>query len=77
MEQLILKVRFITDLWNYLQELHTLVGNLFERMSKIQSNLVEIKETMKDWSVQPLFERREGKKVRQSIIELMTMYDNV
>ncbi|KAJ8736094.1 hypothetical protein PYW08_006750 [Mythimna loreyi] len=50
------------DLWNYLQELHRLVGNLFERMSKIQDNLVEIKETMKDWSVQPLFERKEGKK---------------
>lgn len=53
------------DLWNYLQDLHTLVGNLYERMSKIQENLVEIKAVMVDWSGQPLFERKEGKKVRQ------------
>lgn len=57
------------DLWNYLQELHRLVGNLFERMSKIQDNLVEIKEVMKDWSLQPLFERKEGKKVGNTLIE--------
>lgn len=45
-----------------MQELHTLVGNLYERMSKIQDNLKEIKEVMKEWSVQPLFERKDGKK---------------
>lgn len=53
-----------------MQELHRLVGNLFERMSKIQDNLVEIKEVMKDWSAQPLFERKEGKKVRYSMKSL-------
>ncbi|KAI5645013.1 dynein heavy chain and region d6 of dynein motor domain-containing protein [Phthorimaea operculella] len=50
------------DLWNYLQELHTLVGSLFQRMSKIQDNLIEIKEVMKVWATQPLFERKDGKK---------------
>ncbi|CAH0405196.1 unnamed protein product [Chilo suppressalis] len=50
------------DLWTQLQELHTLVGNLFERMSKIQENLREIKTVMKEWASLPLFERKEGKK---------------
>ncbi|CAG9581722.1 unnamed protein product [Danaus chrysippus] len=50
------------DLWNYLQELHRLVGNLYERMSKIQDNLKEIKTIMKSWASQPLFERKDGKK---------------
>ncbi|XP_038207715.1 dynein beta chain, ciliary [Zerene cesonia] len=50
------------DLWNYLQELHKLVGSLYDRMSKIQDNLQEIREIMKTWSSQPLFERKEGKK---------------
>lgn len=53
----------ILDLWNYLQELHTLVGNLYQRMSKIQENLREIKSVLKVWSSLPLFERKEGKKV--------------
>lgn len=46
-----------------LEELHKLVGSLYERMSKIQENLKEIKAVMRDWSGQPLFERRERKKV--------------
>ncbi|XP_049878702.1 dynein beta chain, ciliary [Pectinophora gossypiella] len=50
------------DLWNYLQELHTLVGNLYQRMSKIQENLKDMKSVMKVWATQPLFERKEGKK---------------
>ncbi|VVC95211.1 unnamed protein product, partial [Leptidea sinapis] len=50
------------DLWSYLEELHKLVGNLYDRMSKIQDNLKEIKSIMKAWSSQPLFERKEGKK---------------
>lgn len=32
-------------------------------MSKIQANLREMKATMKTWTTQPLFERKEGKKV--------------
>ncbi|XP_041975803.1 dynein beta chain, ciliary [Aricia agestis] len=51
-----------SELWNCLQELHTLVGNLYQRMSRIQDNLKEIKNTMKSWSSQPLYERKEGKK---------------
>ncbi|XP_045488493.1 dynein beta chain, ciliary [Pieris rapae] len=50
------------DLWNYLQELHKLVGSLYDRMSRIQDNLKEIKAVLKTWSTQPLFERKEGKK---------------
>nr|XP_026486610.1 dynein beta chain, ciliary [Vanessa tameamea] len=50
------------DLWNYLEELNTLVGSLFKRMSKIQDNLKEMKIIMKTWASQPLFERKEGKK---------------
>lgn len=55
----------ILDLWNYLQDLHTLVGNLYKRMSKIQDNLKEILAILKSWSSKPLFERKEGKKVSQ------------
>ncbi|KAL4716849.1 hypothetical protein ACJJTC_012660 [Scirpophaga incertulas] len=50
------------DLWTQLQELHILVGNLFERMSKIQGNLREMKTVLQLWSSHPLFERKEGKK---------------
>ncbi|XP_028172090.1 dynein beta chain, ciliary-like [Ostrinia furnacalis] len=50
------------DLWTQLQELHTLVGSLYERMSKIQENLKEIKAVMREWATKPLFERKEGKK---------------
>ncbi|CAG9135931.1 unnamed protein product [Plutella xylostella] len=50
------------DLWNYLQELHKLVGNLYDRMSKIQDNLKEMKSDLTVWSNLPLFERKEGKK---------------
>lgn len=32
-------------------------------MSKIQANLREMKAIMKTWTTQPLFERKEGKKV--------------
>lgn len=46
-----------------MQELHTLVGNLYERMSKIQENLKEMKHVMIEWASEPLFERKEGRKV--------------
>lgn len=58
----------ILDLWNYLQELHKLVGSLYQRMSKIQDNLVEIKAVMSTWSSQPLFERKDGKKVNNTFL---------
>lgn len=57
---------FVVDLWSYLEELHKLVGNLYERMSRIQDNLKEMKLILTVWSNQPLFERKEGKKVREN-----------
>lgn len=58
-------------MWNYLEDLHKLVGNLYERMSKIQDNLKEMKSVMREWSTQPLFERKDGKKV------LKVLFSNV
>ncbi|CAH2050780.1 unnamed protein product, partial [Iphiclides podalirius] len=70
------------DLWNYLEELHKLVGNLYQRMSKIQDNLKEIKSVMKVWALQPLFERKEEKKVdirpfRQALLNTVRKWGNM
>ncbi|KAL4716976.1 hypothetical protein ACJJTC_012787 [Scirpophaga incertulas] len=50
------------DLLAHLQELHKLVESLYERMSKVQENLRKIKSILEEWSSQPLFERKNGKK---------------
>lgn len=67
---------FCLDLWNYSEELHKLVGNLYQRMSKIQDNLKEIKMVLKVWATQPLFQRKEEKKVNIENIYFTNMMRN-
>lgn len=53
----------ILDLWEKLQDLHTLIDSLYKTMHKVQNNLKKIIAVMNDWSGQLLFERKGGKKV--------------
>ncbi|XP_077291064.1 dynein heavy chain at 93AB [Arctopsyche grandis] len=50
------------DLWNYLQDLHTLVGSMQKRLQKTQDNLKEIRTIMSSWCKVPVFERKQSKK---------------
>lgn len=52
----------ISDLWDYMVKLHTLVGNLQQHLQKSQENLSEIKDLLVPFARQPLFERKDGKR---------------
>lgn len=49
-------------MWDYLNSIHKLVGNLQKRLHDTQENLSEIQNTMAAIGRQPLFERKDGKK---------------
>uniref|UniRef100_H0X4M8 Dynein axonemal heavy chain 17 n=1 Tax=Otolemur garnettii TaxID=30611 RepID=H0X4M8_OTOGA len=50
------------DVFQYIQEMREILYNLQNRMQKAKQNIEGISQTMKDWSANPLFERKDGKK---------------
>lgn len=53
---------FLSDLWNYIINLHSLVKNLQDNLTKCQENLNNIKAVLIPFARKPLFERKDGKK---------------
>ncbi|XP_028375908.1 LOW QUALITY PROTEIN: dynein heavy chain 17, axonemal [Phyllostomus discolor] len=57
-----------TLFWNsdgvfeYIQEMREILHNLENRMQKAKQNIEGISQAMKDWSANPLFERKDNKK---------------
>uniref|UniRef100_A0A2I3TJ66 Dynein axonemal heavy chain 17 n=1 Tax=Pan troglodytes TaxID=9598 RepID=A0A2I3TJ66_PANTR len=57
-----------TLFWNgegvfqYIQEVREILHNLQNRMQKAKQNIAGISQAMKDWSANPLFERKDNKK---------------
>nr|XP_039332256.1 dynein heavy chain 17, axonemal [Saimiri boliviensis boliviensis] len=57
-----------TLFWNgegvfqYIQEMREILHNLQNRMQKAKQNIEGISQAMKDWSANPLFERKDNKK---------------
>ena len=49
-------------MWTYVEQLRTLVENLYNRVSKAQQNTDRIYSLINTWSLTPLFERKDGKK---------------
>ncbi|XP_004592923.2 dynein axonemal heavy chain 17 [Ochotona princeps] len=51
-----------TDVFQYIQEMREILYNLQNRIQKAKQNVEGISQVMKDWSSNPLFERKDGKK---------------
>ncbi|XP_040845777.1 dynein heavy chain 17, axonemal isoform X2 [Ochotona curzoniae] len=51
-----------TDVFQYIQEMREILCNLQNRIQKAKQNVEGISQVMKDWSSNPLFERKDGKK---------------
>ncbi|XP_031336595.1 dynein beta chain, ciliary isoform X1 [Photinus pyralis] len=50
------------DLWNYMVQLHTMVGNLQEHVQQSQENITKIRNVLIPFARQPLFERKDNRK---------------
>uniref|UniRef100_A0A8C5LC16 Dynein axonemal heavy chain 17 n=1 Tax=Jaculus jaculus TaxID=51337 RepID=A0A8C5LC16_JACJA len=50
------------DVFQYIQEMREILYNLQNRMQKAKQNIEGITQAMKDWSANPLFERKDNKK---------------
>ncbi|KAF5277248.1 hypothetical protein FQR65_LT00356 [Abscondita terminalis] len=49
-------------LWDYMAQLHTMVGNIQQHVEKSQENLAKIRNALIPFARQPLFERKDNRK---------------
>ena len=63
------------DVWTHVQQIRTLVEDLYLRVLKAQQNVDRIHELVNSWTLTPLFDRKNSKK--ENLIYLDNRADRV